>query len=104
MAIESAAYFSRLARTALVSFIGIASLSSAALAQKELVTTGSVIPLQHSTSYCQIYNVDIAPNGDALFLDVCGGGGYGSIYRLPAGFDDIFHGHVHHRYGRDLLE
>ncbi|MGD0646830.1 MAG: Ig-like domain repeat protein [Acidobacteriaceae bacterium] len=85
MAIESAAYFSRLARTGLVSFIGIASLCSVASAQKELVTTGSVIPLQHSTSYCQIYNVDIAPNGDALFLDVCGGGGYGAIYRLPVG-------------------
>jgi sugar lactone lactonase YvrE len=85
MAIESAAYFSRLTRTGLVSFIGIVSLCSVALAQKELVTTGSVIPLQHSTSYCQIYSVDIAPNGDALFLDVCGGGGYGSIYQLSAG-------------------
>jgi sugar lactone lactonase YvrE len=85
MAIESAAYVSRLARTWFLSLIGIASLCSVALAQKELVTTGSVIPLQHTTSWCQIYNVDIAPNGDALFLDVCGGGGYGSIYRLPVG-------------------
>src|ERR1700734_874300 len=85
MAIESAAYFSRLARTGFVSIIGIASLCSVAPAQKELVTTGSVIPLQHTNSWCQIYNVDIAPNGDALFLDVCGGGGYGAIYRLPLG-------------------
>jgi len=85
MAIESAAYFSRLARTGFVSIIGIASLCSVAPAQKELVTTGSVIPLQHSTSWCQVYNVDIAPNGDALFLDVCGGGGYGAIYQLSKG-------------------
>jgi len=85
MAIKSAAYFSRLARTGFVSIIGIASLCSVAPAQKELVTTGSVIPLQHSTSWCQVYNVDIAPNGDALFLDVCGGGGYGAIYQLSKG-------------------
>jgi Bacterial Ig-like domain (group 3) len=85
MAIESAAYFSRLARTGLMSFIGIMSLCGVASAQQELVTTGSVIPLQHSTSWCQIYNVDIAPNGDALFLDVCGAGGYGAIYQLSKG-------------------
>jgi hypothetical protein len=87
MAIESAANFSRLARTGLVSFIGMLSLCCAAQAQvKESVTSGSIIPLSHSTSWCQIFNVDIAPNGDALFLDVCGGSGqHGSIYQLSAG-------------------
>jgi hypothetical protein len=85
MAIESAKYLSRLARIGLTSLIGIASFCGVARAQNELVTTGSVIPLNHSTSWCQIYNVDIAPNGDALLLDVCGGGGYGSIYQLSKG-------------------
>jgi sugar lactone lactonase YvrE len=93
MAIESAAYFSRLARTGLLVLIGMLSLCGVAMAQKELVTTGSVIPLSHSTSYCQIYAIDIAPNGDTLFLDVCGGPNEnGSIYRLAKGsttFDTI---------------
>lgn len=85
MAIESAAYFSRLARTGLLVLIGMLSLCGVALAQKELVTTGSVIPLQHSNAWCQIYQVQIAPNGDELFLDACGNGGYGSIYQLTKG-------------------
>ena len=85
MAIESTAYFSRLARTGLLVLIGMSSLSRAGLAQKELVTTGSVIPLQHSTDWCQIYQAQIAPNGDELFLDVCGNGGFGSIYQLSNG-------------------
>ena len=92
MAIESAAYFSRLARTGVSALIGMLCVCGMASAQKELVTTGSVIPLQHSTSWCQVYQVQIAPNGDALLLDVCGGGGYGSIYRLQAGkttFDTV---------------
>jgi hypothetical protein len=84
MAMDSAAYFHRLARAGAIVLTGILSLCGAARAQ-QLVSTGSVIPLQHSNQYCQIYNVDIAPNGDALFLDVCGGSGYGSIYQLKQG-------------------
>ncbi|MGA7158738.1 MAG: Ig-like domain repeat protein [Acidobacteriaceae bacterium] len=85
MAIETAAHFPRRARTGLMVLIGMMSLCGLATAQKELVTTGSVIPLQHSNQYCQIYQIINAPNGDTLFLDVCGGGGYGSIYQLKKG-------------------
>ena len=84
MAIEFAP-FCRLARTGLFGLIGMLSFSGLATAQQELVTTGSVIPLQHSTQYCQIYQIVNAPNGDTLFMDVCGGGGYGSIYQLKKG-------------------
>jgi hypothetical protein len=85
MAIESAAHFRRLARTGLSVLIGMLSICGVATAQKELVTTGSIIPLQHSTSYCQVYKILNMPNGDTLFLDVCGNGGYGSIYQLKKG-------------------
>ena len=71
MAIEFAP-FCKLARTGLFGLIGMLSLSGMATAQQELVTTGSVIPLQHSTQYCQIYQIVNAPNGDTLFMDVCG--------------------------------
>ena len=84
MAIEFAP-FCKLARTGLFGLIGMLSLSGMATAQQELVTTGSVIPLQHSTQYCQIYQIVNAPNGDTLFMDVCGGGGYGAIYQLKKG-------------------
>jgi sugar lactone lactonase YvrE len=85
MAMETAPHFPRMARTGMLVLIGILSLCGVAMAQQELVTTGSVIPLQHSNQYCQIYQVLNAPNGDTLFLDVCGGGGYGAIYQLKQG-------------------
>ncbi len=85
MATETALHFPRMARTGMLVLIGMLSLCGVALAQQELVTTGSVIPLQHSNQYCQIYQVLNAPNGDTLFLDVCGGGGYGAIYQLKQG-------------------
>jgi hypothetical protein len=85
MAIESAAHFRQLARIGLSLSIGVLTLCGVAAAQKELVNTGSVIPLQHSTSWCQIYKILNTPTGDTLFLDVCGGGGYGSIYQLKKG-------------------
>src|ERR1700693_1398996 len=82
---DSAAYFRRLARTGVAVLTGMVSLCGAAMAQQQLVSTGSVIPMQHSNQYCQIYNIETAPNGDTLFLDVCGGGGYGAIYQLKKG-------------------
>src|SRR6185312_16023553 len=85
MAIESAAYFRRLARVGLLVLIGTLSLCGVAKAQSQSVTAGSVIPLQHSTNWCQVYHFVTAPNGDTLLLDVCGGGGYGSIYQLKKG-------------------
>ena len=85
MAIEFAPSFCRRARTRLLALVGMSALFGVAMAQQELVTTGSVIPLQHSNQYCQIYQIVNAPNGDTLFLDVCGGGGYGSIYQLKKG-------------------
>src|SRR5665213_2843095 len=85
MAIESAAYFRRLARAGLLVLIGTLSLCGIATAQSQLVTAGSVIPLQHSTDWCQVYQIFTAPNGDNLLLDVCGGGGYGSVYQLKKG-------------------
>jgi sugar lactone lactonase YvrE len=84
MAMNSAAYFRRLARTGIFVLAGMLSLCGAAAAQLA-VSTGSVIPLQHSNQYCQIFNVDIAPNGDALLLDVCGASQHGAIYQLKKG-------------------
>jgi hypothetical protein len=94
MAIESAAFFRRMARTGLSILLGAAPLCGVAMAQKELVTSGSVIPitLNIQGTPCQIYKILNAPNGDTLFMDVCGGGGYGAIYRLKKGttnFDTI---------------
>src|ERR1700735_1752595 len=83
MAIECAACFRRLARTGLSVLIGMSSLCGAATAQKQLVSSGSIIPLSHSTSYGQVYTIDIAPNGDTLFLDVSVGSG--GIYQLKKG-------------------
>ncbi|HTV09013.1 MAG TPA: Ig-like domain repeat protein [Candidatus Aquilonibacter sp.] len=86
MAIESAANLRGLVRSGLVIALGMLSFGSAATAQKELVSTGSVIPLQINVSGpCQIYKIINAPNGDTVFLDVCGGGGYGSLYQLKKG-------------------
>jgi hypothetical protein len=82
MAIESVAYLSRLARTGLLVLMGMLSLCGVSVAQNELVTGGSVIPLTHPT-FSQIYKIDIAPNGDALFLDPAVGSG--GIYQLNAG-------------------
>jgi hypothetical protein len=85
MTIESATYIRRLMRAGLLFLLVMLSLRSAATAQKELVTTGSVIPLQHP-SFCQIFQAHMAPNGAILFLDVCGGAGqFGSIYQLNPG-------------------
>ncbi len=86
MAIETAANPRRLLRAGLVIALGMFSLSGAAKAQKELVSTGSVIPLPLNMSgSCQVYKIINAPNGDTVLLDVCGSGGYGSIYRLKKG-------------------
>src|SRR5215469_11773613 len=86
MAIESAANLRRLLRAGLVIALGMFSLSGAAKAQKELVSTGSVIPLPLGISgSCQVYKIINAPNGDTVLLDVCGGGGYGSLYQLKKG-------------------
>lgn len=85
MAIESAAYFRRLVRNCSLIAIAMLSFGAIATAQKELVTTSSVIPLQHPNTYCQVYKIINAPNGDTVLLDVCGGGGYGSLYRLKKG-------------------
>lgn len=85
MAIESAANLRGLLRTGLVIALGLFSLSDAT-AQKEMVSTGSVIPLPLGLpAPCQIYKIINAPNGDTVMLDVCGGGGYGSIYQLKKG-------------------
>ena len=75
MTIESAANLRRLVRSGLVIALGMLSLSGAATAQKELVSTGSIIPLQLNVSGpCQVYKFINAPNGDTVLLDVCGGG------------------------------
>src|SRR6185312_5094421 len=86
MAIESAANLRGLLGAGLVIALGMFSLSGAAGAQKELVSTGSVIPLPLNVSgSCQVYKIINAPNGDTVMLDVCGGGGYGSLYQLKQG-------------------
>jgi sugar lactone lactonase YvrE len=86
MAIETAANLRGLVRTGLVIALGMFSLSGAAKAQKELVSTGSVIPLPLGiSSSCQVYKIINAPNGDTLMLDVCGDGGYGALYQLKQG-------------------
>lgn len=86
MAIENAASLRKVLHAGLVIALGMFSFSSAANAQKELVSTGSVIPLPLNVSgSCQIYKIINAPNGDTVMLDVCGGGGYGSLYQLKQG-------------------
>jgi sugar lactone lactonase YvrE len=84
MAIESAAFVRRHVRTGLVVLIGLLSLCGVAMAQKELVTSGSVIPLQHPT-FCQIYRIFKNPAGDTLFLDPCGDNQFGAVYQLSHG-------------------
>jgi hypothetical protein len=85
MAIETAAKLRGLFRSGLVIALGMLSFSGAN-AQKDLVSTGSVIPLPLGvTGSCQIYKFVNAPNGDTVALDVCGGGGYGSLYQLKQG-------------------
>ena len=86
MAIETAANLRGFLRTGLVIALGMFSLSGAANAQKELVSTGSVISLPLGiSSACQIYKIINAPNGDTVMLDVCGDGGYGALYQLKQG-------------------
>lgn len=86
MAIESAANLRGLVRSGLVIALGMLSLNSAATAQKEMVSSGSIIPLTLNVpGPCQVYKFINAPNGDTVLLDVCGGGGYGSLYQLKKG-------------------
>ncbi|HEV2577254.1 MAG TPA: Ig-like domain repeat protein [Acidobacteriaceae bacterium] len=86
MAIETAANLRGLVRSGLVIALGMLSFSGAGNAQKNLVSTGSVIPFPlNLPAPCQIYKAINAPNGDTVFLDVCGGGGYGSLYQLKKG-------------------
>ncbi len=68
MAIETATYFRRLARTVVLILIGALSLGGVAAAQTTpAVTTGSVIPLQHAT-YDQVYKI-LYWQGNILILD-----------------------------------
>ncbi len=89
MASETAANLRRLSGAGLVIALGMFSFTAAASAQKESVSTGSVIPLPlnlpATSSACQVYKIINAPNGDTVMLDVCGNGGYGSIYQLKQG-------------------
>jgi sugar lactone lactonase YvrE len=85
MATKSRMYYRRLARKGLLVLSWMFCVSGLALAQKELVTAGSIIPLQHDNQWCQIYNIAIAPSGDTVLMDVCANGGYGSIYQLKPG-------------------
>ncbi len=86
---KSTMCFRRMAHTAVLFLIGFLALCGVAGAQSQLVTSGSVIPLAHSNQYCQIYKMFTAPNGDTIMLDVCGGGGYGSLYQLKQGSNTI---------------
>ena len=84
-------YFRRLAHTAVLFLVGLFALCGVAMGQasQQLVTSGSVIPLTHGTQYCQVFKILNAPNGDTVMLDVCGGGGYGSLYQLKKGSNTI---------------
>jgi sugar lactone lactonase YvrE len=86
MAIESAANLRGMVCSGLVIALGMLSFSGAATAQKEPVSSGSIIPLTLNVpGPCQVYKIINAPNGDTVLLDVCGGGGYGSLYQLKKG-------------------
>jgi hypothetical protein len=86
MAIENAANLRKVLRAGLVIALGMFSLSGTAPAQKTPVSAGSVIPLPLGISgSCQVYKIINAPNGDTVMLDVCGSGGYGSLYQLKQG-------------------
>ncbi len=79
---ESSACFSRWMRAGLLGLLGVLSLCAGAAAQQELVTSGSVIPLNHD-AFHQIYQVLINPAGDTIFLDVAAGNG--ELYQLDPG-------------------
>ncbi len=88
MATVFTGYVRRQACTAVLLLMAMFLGCGAAIAQ-QLVTSGSIIPLAHSNTYCQIYSIKTAPNGDTVMLDVCGGGGYGSLYQLKKGSNTI---------------
>ena len=86
MAMEFTAYVRRLAQTGFLLLIGMFSLCGVTMAQQPVVTPGSIIPLAHSTGYCQIFKIINAPNGDTVLLDICGGTGQsGALYQLKKG-------------------
>jgi hypothetical protein len=79
---KSSACFFRRMRAGLLGLLGVFSLCGGAAAQQELVTSGSVIPLNHN-AFQQIYQVLINPAGDTIFLDVAAGNG--ELYQVNAG-------------------
>ncbi|MGI4829988.1 MAG: Ig-like domain repeat protein [Janthinobacterium lividum] len=80
MAFESAMKFHRLMRRGMLVLGGMLSLGSLATAQTA-VTTGSVVPVIHSTAWGQIMKVQVAKNGSVVFLDWSTSG----LYQLPLG-------------------
>ena len=79
MAIRSATYFRRVIRTGLSGFIGILFVVGSAMAQTP-VTTGSPVPTTHPT-WGQIMKVQVARNGNVVFLDWSTSG----LYQLRPG-------------------
>jgi hypothetical protein len=79
MAIESAVFYRRLARTGLWAFIGMLSVCGFVMAQTP-VTTGSPVPTTHPT-WGQIMKVQVAKNGSVVFLDWSTSG----LYQLRPG-------------------
>lgn len=80
MAFESAVKFHRLMRRGMLVLSGMLSLSGMAAAQTP-VTSGSVVPVTHSTAWGQIMKVQVAKNGSVVFLDWSTSG----LYQLPPG-------------------
>lgn len=80
MAIESAAFLRRFARTECLVLLLIVCLCAAAAAQvpaSPVVMPGSVVGLQHD-QWGQIYHVVVSSKGDVLFLDTQNG----AVYQL----------------------
>jgi Bacterial Ig-like domain (group 3) len=79
MAIESAVFFRRLARTGLSVLVALVCACGFAMAQPA-VTTGSPVPTTHP-SWGQIMKVQVAKNGSTVFLDWSNSG----LYQLRPG-------------------
>jgi hypothetical protein len=81
MAIESATFLRRLARTVTLVLI-VACLGAVSAAAQAPVMVGSVVPNQNaSNAYGQIYRICVAKNGNILFLDAQ----EGALYQLAPG-------------------
>jgi hypothetical protein len=82
MAIKSAALPRRLARIGSLVWMIALCLCNMAMTQQVSVTSGSVVPFQHSSTWNDISHAIVAHNGSVLFMDWAN---QGELYQLSPG-------------------